>query len=193
MDLTSPIRSVIPSLDGPVLEALTLTNAPASLTMIHRRAGTGSLSGVRNVLERLREHGIVDKEPGGYRLNRDHLAAEPIVSLANLRGRFSERVTAWLTERAEPIVAAGIYGSFARRDGTEHSDIDLLIVTSQEDGVAIRDDLAAAVRSWTGNEGHVVVLTTAEVDALRERGEPITATWQQELQMLIGDRSMVAP
>lgn len=175
-----------------MLQALAQTNAPASLTTIHRRAGTGSLSGVRNVLERLREHGIVEKEPAGYCLNRDHLAAEQIVALANLRGRFCERVTAWLTERPEAIVAAGLYGSFARRDGSPRSDIDLLLVTSdEEDVVALRDDLSAAVRSWTGNEGQVVVLTPAEVNALRDRGEPITASWEQDLQMLLGVRSTV--
>ncbi len=192
MDLASPIRSVVPSLDGPVLEALAQTNAPASLTTIHRRAGAGSLSGVRNVLERLCEHGVAEKTPAGYHLNRDHLAAEPIIALASLRGRFCERVTAWLLRRPETVLAAGVYGSFARRNGSPRSDIDLLVIVSNEDDVvALRDDLAAAVPSWTGNEGQVVVLTTGEVDALRRRAEPIVASWEQDLQMLLGDRSMV--
>lgn len=192
MDLASPIRSIVPSLDGPVLQALAQTNAPASLSTIHRRAGTGSLSGVRNVLERLREHGVVERGPAGYRLNRDHLAADQIIALANLRGRFCERVTGWLAERPEVIVAAGIYGSFARRDGSERSDIDLLVITSDpDDVVALRDELSEAVRSWTGNDGQVVVLTPADVSALRERGEPITNSWVQDLQMLLGDHPMV--
>ncbi|MGH9185278.1 MAG: hypothetical protein ACRD0U_05630, partial [Acidimicrobiales bacterium] len=86
MNVSNPIWSVIPSLDGAVLSALAGTAAPLNLSAVHKLAGRGSLSGVRRVLIRLVGTGIVLDVPGGYVLNRDHVAATAIESLANLWG-----------------------------------------------------------------------------------------------------------
>lgn len=43
------------------------------------------------------EHGVVEEVPGGFRLNRDHLAADAIVSLASLHGALVERLRHWAT------------------------------------------------------------------------------------------------
>jgi hypothetical protein len=53
VDVSSPISSVIPSLDGAVLDALAGTTAPLNLSAVHKLAGRGSMSGVRRVLLRL--------------------------------------------------------------------------------------------------------------------------------------------
>jgi predicted nucleotidyltransferase len=193
VDLAHPIRSVIPTgLVGPVLQALTESSAPRSLTELHRRAGDGSLSGTRKVLERLVDQGLVTKEAAGYRLNPEHLAADVVVALASLHKVFAHRVRAWLEEREETVVAAGIFGSMARRDGTADSDIDLLVVVEDSsDGEGLRDDLAKAVHAWTGNEAQVLVLPRAQVAELRRRREPLIGSWERDLQMLVGQRSEV--
>lgn len=191
MDLSDPVRSVIPSLDGPVLSALTRSTSPANLTTVHRRAGTGSISGVRKVLERLVAHGLVLQEPGGYRLNQQHLAAPAIETLTSLHARFAERLRDWIAERPEEVIAAGVFGSMARRDGTTESDIDLLVITASGSGDELRSDLAGAVASWTGNPAHVVVLTRGEVADLRLRDQPIADSWRREIEMIIGDRQEV--
>ena len=48
MNVGSPIDSVVPTLDGPVLEVLASSSVTLSLTEIHRRASRGALSGVRS-------------------------------------------------------------------------------------------------------------------------------------------------
>lgn len=189
MDVGLPIRSVIPSLDGPVLQALSRSNAPTSLSDLHRRAAEGSVSGVRRVLERMVEHGLVLREPGGYVLNRQHLAADAVLHLTSLHGRFRERLRGWIDTRQEPIVAVGLYGSMARRDGSPDSDVDLVVVTTEETGTALRDELSAAVEEWTGNSAQVVVLTSEEVGQLRAQDAGILATWADEVEMLVGDRA----
>lgn len=193
MDLARPIRSAIPTgLVAPVLQALAQSNASSSLSEIHRRAAEGSLNGVKKVLNHLVTQGLVIHDPAGYRLNRDHLAADAVVSLAFLHKRFAERVRAWLADRGEDVVAAGIFGSMARRDGTADSDIDLLVVVGkQTPGDQLRDDLANVVRTWTGNEAHVLVLPRSQVAEVRRRQEPIVEAWKRDLQMLVGRRSEV--
>jgi hypothetical protein len=106
VDVSSPITSVIPSLDGPILQVLASSTAPLSLTKIHQRAGRGSLSGVRKVLLRLVEHGLVHESPAGYALNRDHVAAPAILHLAQLHGEVAARIRSWLEDRPEDVVAA---------------------------------------------------------------------------------------
>lgn len=77
-----PITTVVPSLDGPVLVALAATTTPMGLATVHARAGRGSKSGVRAVLLRMVGEGLVLEVPGGYVLNRDHLATPAVELLA---------------------------------------------------------------------------------------------------------------
>lgn len=191
MDLSNPIRSVIPSLDGPVFQALAASNAPSSLTEVHRRAGQGSLSGVRRVLRRLVEHGLVELDAAGYSLNRDHVAGPAVLMLATLYGELADRVRSWLEDRPEGVVAAGFFGSAARRDGGVASDIDVVVVTSSAADPDLGDDLAAAIERWTGNRGHVVQLSRDDVRSLRDEARPIVDSWKSDLQMVLGDRSEV--
>src|SRR5690606_33562771 len=59
MDVSMPITTVVPSLDGPVLAALAGTSGAMELGVLHDRAGRGSRSGVRSVLLRMVEVGLV--------------------------------------------------------------------------------------------------------------------------------------
>jgi predicted nucleotidyltransferase len=159
MDLSHPIRCVIPSLDGPVLEALASRTSPMSLTEVHQRAGLGSLSGVRKVLQRLAEQGVVHHAPAGYVLNRDHVAAPALVLLAQLHGEVAVRIRDWLSDRPENVVAAGLFGSAARREGDATSDIDVVVITAETVGTDLADELADALEQWTGNRGQIIALS----------------------------------
>jgi predicted nucleotidyltransferase len=191
MDVSLPIRTVIPSLDGPVLQTLAVSTVPTSLTRVHQRAGTGSLSGIRKVLKRLVEHGLVREVPGGYVLNRDHVAAPAVLLLAQLHGEAASRITEWLRDRPEDVLAAGLFGSVARRDGGTTSDVDIVVVTASPADPELADDLADAIERWTGNRGQVVLLTREEAEQLRDQRRSIVASWHSDLQMLLGDRSTV--
>ena len=78
MDVARPLTVLVPSLDGPVLEALARTSRPVTGREAHRLAGAGSESGVRLVLARLVEHGLVNATQAGkatlYVANREHIA-----------------------------------------------------------------------------------------------------------------------
>jgi predicted nucleotidyltransferase len=192
MDLAHPGRALAPTLDVIVLEVLARTTTPLPLSQIHRLAGTGSVSGHLKALTRLRESGLVLSPPGGYSLNREHVATPAVEAMATMRSELLDRirkhVRAW---RPAPAVV-GVFGSFARRDGDTSSDIDILVVRDFPPEPAAREagDLAAAVRRWSGNEAHIVDITKDDLVRLAAANEPILASWQAELIPLIGALSI---
>jgi predicted nucleotidyltransferase len=193
--------TVVPSLDGRVLQALAGSTAPLPLTHVHRLSASGSLSGVRKVLVRLVGTGLVETVPGGYLLNREHVAAPAVELLAGLRREVLRRLTDRVGLMDPPPLLAGVFGSFARGDGDGDSDIDvLLVVPSQARPLAaetpIHDpavDVATAVRTWTGNTCHVVVVTPADLERMRSHDEPVLVSWNEDLIALAGDRRVLAP
>jgi predicted nucleotidyltransferase len=189
MDVGSPISSVIPSLDGHVYAALISTNDPMTLGAIHRLTEGASKSGVRTVLLRMVASGLVDLVPGGYRLNREHLAAGPIEALASLYGELTKRIRAEVDSWQPQPLLVGLYGSAARRDGDEASDIDLLIIGDVESLGDSSMHLADLVKRWTGNSAQVVLKSPAEIGRLRSADEPIVGSWAQDLVEISGTRS----
>lgn len=188
MDVSTPIRSVVPSLDGPVLVVLASTTAPVGLADVHRLVGRASKSGVRQVLLRLVGEGIVHDVPGGYLLNREHLAAPAVDLLANLHGELVARIRTETERWGRPVELVGLFGSAARRDGDSSSDIDVLVVSDAADLDDFVDDLAGRIRTWTGNPAQILGLSRAGLRRLRRAKEPITVSWNRELVVICGDR-----
>lgn len=188
MNVAMPILSVIPSLDGPVLAALSGTNSPLSLAEVHARAGRGSKSGVRQVLLRMVDEGLVLGVPGGFVLNRQHVAAPAVAMLADLHGELTRRIRSAVDNWTEEVALVGLYGSAARRDGDAASDIDVLVVSDAADLDTLIDELTVLIRSWTGNAAQVIGLSAAELRRLRRAKEPIVARWEQDLIVISGDR-----
>src|ERR1035437_3462256 len=89
MDVSHPIRSVIPTLDAPVLEVLAGTTRGLSGREIHRLSSSGSLTGIQLVLARMVNQGLVTAEEHTsvtlYVANREHLAWPAIEQLAGIR------------------------------------------------------------------------------------------------------------
>jgi predicted nucleotidyltransferase len=192
MDVGSPISSVVPSLDGAVLDALAGTTAPMNLSAVHRITGRGSLSGVRRVLVRLVDAGIVLAVPGGYLLNRDHVAAPAVELLAHLWGEVFDRIRSQVAQWLVAPRLVGVFGSAARRDGSEDSDIDLIVVSDAADAAEDSSELAANVERWTGNPAHVVTLAPKDLRRMRRAREPILAAWERDLVVIAGNRNALA-
>jgi predicted nucleotidyltransferase len=132
MDLSDPTRAITPSLDGAVLAALANAGRPLSVGQVAEAAVRGSEIGIRRCLGRLVEQGIVRATLMGrnnvFELNREHVAAEVAILLADLRIRLWKRLEAELRGWSVKPIYACVFGSAARGDGDEDSDIDLLLV-----------------------------------------------------------------
>lgn len=189
MDVSMPITTVVPSLDGPVLAALAGTTTPMTLATVHTRAGRGSKSGVRSVLLRMVDEGLVLEVPGGYVLNRDHLAAPAVQLLAALHGELTSRIRGAVEEWPTPPALVGMFGSAARRDGDASSDIDVLVVSEDPDLHDRVDELADQIRRWTGNWAQIIGRTPEEITRLRRAKEPILAEWARDLVVIAGERA----
>ena len=191
MNVGSPIDSVVPTLDGPVLEVLASSSVTLSLTEIHRRSSRGALTGVRLVLQRLTQEGIVDAVPGGYLLNREHVATGAINALVGLRSEFISRLVEQVSSWSYDADLVGLFGSFARRDGDAESDIDILVVGEERLPDGLLDDLASRVLAWTGSHAQIMALTRTDLRRLRSADEPILTEWHRDLEMVLGDVALL--
>jgi len=189
MDVSMPIATVVPSLDGPVMAALAATTSPLGLAAVHSRSGRGSKSGVRSVLLRMVGEGLVLEVPGGYALNREHIAAPAVELLATLHGELTSRIR--VAVEAWPTLPAlvGMFGSAARRDGDARSDIDVLVVSDDPNLDDRVGELAEQIRRWTGNRAQVIGRTPKEIARLRRAKEPILSEWTRDLVVIAGKRA----
>lgn len=209
MDLRSPISTVIPSLDGPVLQVLARSEGGLSGRQIHKLAGTGSVAGVRLVLQRLAATGLVHVDDVGnsllYHLNRKHLVAPAIEFLADLRSTLTSRLADEISAWRIPPVHASLYGAIARGDGDLESDVDVLLIRPDQidQGDILWEDQAArlmrTVVDLTGNPAHVFELSRTELIG-HVTEEPILNDWMRPsiplsglpLESLMADSAQLA-
>src|ERR1700753_910080 len=122
MDLSEPIRSVVPSVTGSVLGVLARAGEAQTGRDIERRVKpVVSHRGVQNSLDGLVEAGLVERVDKGraalYSLNPDHVAAGAIVSLASMRTEVFERITTAVKSWKIRPRSVTVFGSMARGDG----------------------------------------------------------------------------
>lgn len=182
MDMSTPYSTVVPSLDGAVLEVLAQAGKPVTGRQVQRLSRRGSVPGIATVLERLVESGIVSADRVGssilYRANRDHLAWPAVEVLVGLRqalyDRLAEAVAGWSSRPTKAVV----FGSTARGDGDTASDVDILLVQADDhpvDDIDV-DSLRADVRRWTGNHAQIVVVSDATWRRMADDADPLVAS-----------------
>lgn len=172
MNLQRPFQVVSPTLDGDVLTLLARADRPLTGRAIERESGA-SHGGVQRALEHLVAEGIVSRERAGraylYRLNRDHLAARWIEGLASLRLELIERLRVAVATWQVPADAVVLFGSAARDEAGQQSDIDLLIIRPtavDHDDPVWREQVSAlevAAATWTGNDTRVLEYAADEL------------------------------
>jgi predicted nucleotidyltransferase len=177
MQFNRPFATVTPTLDGDVLAVLAAHDGTFTTGQIRRVLGGYSEEGIRKVLTRLVIQGVVLADRVGtaftYRLNTEHLAAEPIRALARLGSTFLARLEQHLQAWEQPPVYAAVFGSAARGEMTVHSDLDVLLVRDRNtsDTVWSRqvNELPETATKWTGNDTRVVEYTVEDLrDAAAE-------------------------
>lgn len=163
-----------------MLAALAAAGRPLTVGQVADIAVRGSEIGIRRSLDRLVAQGIVRATVMGrnrvHELNRDHIAAEIAVRLAGLRAelwdRFREVLASW---RPAPLYAA-VFGSAARGDGDEGSDIDLFLVHPPFRGEKPPARLTASMRAELSDLLGRALLVSDEPDA--------AATWDAQVDRL---------
>ena len=198
MQFDHPFAVITPTVDGDVLAVLARADSAFTTRQVHRILDRYSYSGVRKVLERLSEQGVVDTQRYGttdvFRLNREHLAAGPIIELAGLRATVIERVQVEIKRWPLPPVYAALFGSAARGGMYPGSDIDLFVVrpskVNAEDQQWLEQlgQLESRVTAWTGNDARVLEYSDESVRALWS-DEPVLESVRTDAVVLFGSSS----
>lgn len=195
MELQNPLHVVSSTVDADVLAVLARADSEFTISTLERIIESRSAEGIRKALERLTEQGVVVcrrlGRAHGYSLNREHLAAGAIMSLANLASALRERIRQAVQAWGRPPVYAALFGSAARREMKSDSDIDIVLVRDHAPDAQWQeqiDALARAVTSWTGNDARVLDLATEDV---RDRAgvEPVLADIVRDAVTVHGDAS----
>ena len=134
-----------------MLAVLAAAGKPLTVGQVAGKSARGSEIGIRRSLARLVEQGTVQATMMGrnqvHELNREHLAAGVAELLAGIRSelwkRFRDEIASW---RPRPLYAC-VFGSAARGDGDEASDIDLLLVHPPFPGEPKPTRLSPSIRS----------------------------------------------
>lgn len=204
MQLNKPLATVTPTLDGDVLGVLASADVTFTISQIQRVLSTVSGEGIRKVLTRLHAQGVVLHNRVGrtntYRLNTEHLAAEPIMALSRLTATFLERLEAHLKGWGNELNYAAVFGSAATGQMTLDSDIDLFLVRSSVTGLDGQDegsgvweqrvsDLARLVSAWTGNDARIVEYTDDELRVGATAGEPLLEDVSRQGLTIAGTRA----
>jgi hypothetical protein len=203
MDLSHPIRSVVPSLDGAVLEALASTRDRMSGREVQRLAGTGSVRGVQLVLARLVDEGLVlaERHPGSilYEANRAHLAWPAIEWLVGLRRilfeSICEQVGTWpvAPQHVSLVGEAARKEAAAPRGGRGPTEVQLVAVRpdAPADGLAWWDErvdaLQGSIAGWTGHPCRIHTIDRAGIGERRAAADRELDAWVRDGRVLVGD------
>jgi DNA-binding transcriptional ArsR family regulator len=190
MDLGRPAAIVLPAGTEGIVRVLAGTDAPLGVREVARLAGV-SANRASQVLSDLAEHGLVGVEDRGAgrlcRLNRSHLAAEPLLAIVGLRARVLEFLRSEVASWSPRPVHASLFGSAARGDGTTASDLDLLVVRpdsrSEAEDQHWDDQLFASgerIFSATGNRAAWLVTSPSDLRRAVKAGEAIVGEWRRD-------------
>lgn len=195
MDVSRPYSAVCPTVDGDVLYVLAGTSLGLTGGQVTAMTGRRSHAGVLDSLHRLTAHGLVNRVQlnRGYlfSLNREHLAAEAVEILMNLRAKLIESIQGMIARWDIMPIHASVFGSTARGDGGLDSDIDVLLVhppglAGDERWQAQVDALRDRIEAWTGNQANIVERSETQVAELVRQQRPIVAELRSDAIVVAG-------
>jgi DNA-binding transcriptional ArsR family regulator len=171
VDFVRPVEAIVPGAQGRVLAVLAETTAELNLRTIAQLAGV-SQAQVSRVLPVLVELGVVERRevpPSSlFRLVPEHVASCAIVSLTRSTDTVFDELGHLARALPVPPVTVVVFGSFARREATVDSDLDVVVV--RPSGVDEDDEpWASSIEQWrtharrlTGNRVEVLEVSRDE-------------------------------
>jgi predicted nucleotidyltransferase len=186
MTLNRPLEDLMSPDMAKIVTVLARTGQPLTGRTIATLTGTVSQSTTSRLLIELGRSGLVMKVPGGYEINRDHLAYRAVAALLGSRDELQRRVAQDVAAWETPPLSVVLFGSAARQQETIDSDIDLLVVRP---AAAPFDDphwaahvanLAERVGRWCGSPCEVLEYSRDELVELKRADDPLIASLLQD-------------
>lgn len=155
-----------------------------------------SHTAVNAILGRLTRAGVVLAERQGnavlYRANRDHVGWAVVEALAGMRRSALDAMRAEIASWQDAPATALCFGSFARGEGDEDSDVDLLLVRPSD--VTELDDtwdrqqqaLRELVQNVTGNDCQILDIDLPRLLRHVDLDDPLVSNWLHDGVLLSG-------
>jgi predicted nucleotidyltransferase len=194
MNLSHPGVDLFRETDARILLALARLPGGASGREIARLSGKTSHSNVRLALLRLSRIGLVLHEHLGsatvYRLNRAHVYWDAVFEILASPAKVEQKLGEIVRKYGSDDVTAAIFGSFARQEAGEESDLDVVIVVpddfSAQDHERLMDELTDELNGLTGNAVQVIDLSDHSLQSLVVKADPLIESWQRESRTIVG-------
>lgn len=180
MQTQRPLAVVTAALDGDLLAVLVqaegvsfTTGQVQRMLAVPDQNRSRSLPVVRAALQRLATQGTVlvntDAPVPTYQFNGSHLAAPAIRDLTRLRSLLVQRIEDTVERWPVRPVYGALFGSAARGQMRETSDVDILLIrpdgTDEDQWDGQVHALARDVRTWTGNPAEILSFAVSDVRA----------------------------
>lgn len=180
-----------------MLRALARLDDGVSGRHLTKLAGLDSHMTVRRYLERLETIGLVEvrETPSArlYRANRAHIYWPAVEAILGARAAVEDRIAAIVDEMLGDDGMAAVYGSVARGDSRPDSDLDILLVVSDEVPPDRRTEVSRAIADYievaTGNHGQVIDVSDSQLERLRDSGSPWVESLTEDA-IPLGDRRL---
>jgi predicted nucleotidyltransferase len=201
MDLRNPIRTIIPSVDGLVLQVVARAGLPLTGLQIANLAGA-SPERTRQVLRRLTVDGLVVKRAAGsafvYPSNPDHVLWPAVRTLVDTCDGvvllLKQEAIRTCGEVVPPEVLSrltvALFGSVARGTPRSDSDIDILLILPDDVSSELTETLVASLIETlsvaSGSEVNVLALTRQGFDDMVRRHDPLVETLAADAQVFNG-------
>ncbi|HZW98831.1 MAG TPA: MarR family transcriptional regulator [Trueperaceae bacterium] len=196
MYLTSPYRVVMSRIDATTLSVLARERRSLTGRDVARLGGAPKTS-VARALARLAEHGLVtERDIGGryklYSLNREHLAADPVLRLLELSNTLVDRIYQEIASWTVAPLHVSLLSPTTTALGGIRTHMELVLVLAH--GVDAFDPtwlrqvtkLSKRVRRWTGNETSLVQVAGEDLDRLRIERPPHVEELEAEAVTVFG-------
>ncbi|MCL1838022.1 MAG: nucleotidyltransferase domain-containing protein, partial [Propionibacteriaceae bacterium] len=127
-----------------------------------------------------------------YRLNRDHALTPVVLAAVRVRAEVNNRLAEESGNLAPKPLSVAIFGSVARGDATADSDLDLLIIATDEldpesdAWTGQVDDLEQRTRLWIGNPLQTTTVTKTQLAAMASSGAQIVDEWDRDVCTIMG-------
>lgn len=116
-----------------------------------------------------------------YRANRNHLLWPAVENALDALTQLRSRIRSYSEEHGPSTVTVVLYGSVEQGGATAESDVDLLVVFTDETQPGAAEDftfeLSERVRLWTGNPAHVIRMTQSQLRESSNRKDALVDTW----------------